>query len=174
MTKRRVHPKLVISCHADTGFKGHRLRLDRSGLFYGHLDNFVGVHAVMKAFFSGRLDRPHVRIELTGGEETDMAGAFEVLETLEAKDVVIVVDVTGTPTQADIVIEKCRDAGLRRFIRKALAGLSLICTQVALTLCPIWMRATYTARGVSRSCSWASPVGVETTTEAGSIAGPRI
>ena len=124
MTKRRSTPRLVISCHADTGFKGHRLRLDRSGLFYGHLDNFVGVHAVMKAFFSGRLDRPRVRIELTHGEETDMAGAFEVLETLEPTDVVIVVDVTGTPTQADIVIEKCKDAGLRRFIRKVLAGLS--------------------------------------------------
>jgi len=124
MPRPRSTPRLVISCHADTGFKGHRLRLDRSGLFYGHLDNFVGVYAVMKAYFSARLDRPHVRIELTHGEETDMAGALEVLRTLRPADVVIVVDVTGTPTEADIVIEKCRNAGLRRFIRKALAGLS--------------------------------------------------
>jgi hypothetical protein len=115
---------LVISCHADTGFKSHRLRLNKEGLFYGHLDNFVGVHAVMKAFFSARLDRPHVRIELTHGEETDMAGAFEVLRTLRPDDVVVVVDVTGTPTHKDIVIEKCRPASLRRFVRSALAGLS--------------------------------------------------
>jgi hypothetical protein len=41
--------QVVISCHADTGFKGHRLRRNKAGVFYGHLDNFVGVHAVMKA-----------------------------------------------------------------------------------------------------------------------------
>jgi hypothetical protein len=120
----KSHRRLVVSCHADTGFKTHRLSLNKAGLFYGHLDNFVGVHAVMKAFFSGRLDRPRVRIELTYGEETDMAGAFEVLETLEPSDVVIVVDVTATPTSKEIVIEKCKDPLLRRFVKKTLAGLS--------------------------------------------------
>jgi hypothetical protein len=74
-------PQLVISCHADTGFPAHRLNRER-GACVGHLDNFVGVHAVMNAYFSGRMDAPNLRIELTYGEETGMAGAYEVLETL--------------------------------------------------------------------------------------------
>ena len=46
---------LVISCHADTGFPSHRLRRLKGRLVEGHLDNFIGVHAVMQAYFSGRL-----------------------------------------------------------------------------------------------------------------------
>lgn len=115
---------LVISCHADTGFKSHRLKLDATGDYCGHLDNFVGVYAVMSAYFSGRLDYPDVRIELTYGEESGMAGAYEVLDSLHRNDTVIVVDVTGTRTQADIVIEKCADPGMTAFVQRALDGLS--------------------------------------------------
>jgi hypothetical protein len=111
---------LVISCHADTGFKRHRLRLNRNGDYYGYLDNFVGVHAVMNAYFSGELDYPDIRIELTYGEETDMEGANEVMETLHPDDTVIVVDVTGAPTDSDITIEKCSDHDLIAFITDAL------------------------------------------------------
>jgi hypothetical protein len=114
----------VISCHADTGFRNHRLRLDENGDFYGYLDNFVGVHAVMNAYFSGKLDYPNVRIELTYGEETDMEGAYQILETLDIDDTVIVVDVTGAKTTADITIEKCSDPEMKDFVKTALKGLS--------------------------------------------------
>jgi len=115
---------LLISCHADTGFRNHRLRLDRNGDYYGYLDNFVGVYAVMNAYFSGELDYPNIRIELTYGEESDMEGAYEVMETLHHDDIVIVVDVTGTRTKADITIEKCSDPEFIGFITEALKGIS--------------------------------------------------
>jgi hypothetical protein len=123
MTLRMKVPQLVISCHADTGFPSHRLKR-LNGSCVGHLDNFVGVHAVMNAYFSGRMDSPGLRIELTYGEETDMAGAYEVLETLSADDVVVVVDVTGTLTDRDLVIEKCASPEMQSFVRAALEGLS--------------------------------------------------
>jgi hypothetical protein len=47
-------PSFVISCHADTGIHNHRLSRNGEELITGHLDNFVGVHAVMQAYFSGR------------------------------------------------------------------------------------------------------------------------
>lgn len=76
-------PQFVISCHADTGFRSHRMKLSQDTCI-GQMDNFVGVHAVMNAYFSGRMNLPNLRIELTYGEETDMAGAREVLGTLSA------------------------------------------------------------------------------------------
>jgi|WetSurMetagenome_2_1015567.scaffolds.fasta_scaffold02700_4 hypothetical protein len=115
---------LVISCHSDTGFRSHRLRIDQNGDYFGHLDNFVGVYTVMKAYFSGELDYPNVRIELTYGEETDMEGAYQVLETLDEDDVVIVVDVTGALSPADITIEKCSDPWMKKFVTGALEGLA--------------------------------------------------
>jgi hypothetical protein len=115
---------LVISCHSDTGFRQHAMRRLEHGMLEGHMDNFVGVHAVMLAYFSGRLHQPYIRIELTYGEETDMAGAYEVLDTLYKQDVVLVVDVTGTPTEADFVIEKCRNQEMQRFLWDALSGLA--------------------------------------------------
>lgn len=114
----------VISCHADTGFRSHKLERLPNGLLRGHLDNFSGVYAVMKAYFSGRMHQNYLRIELTYGEEVDMAGAKQVLETLAPEDVVAVVDVTGTPTDRDFVIEKCRNDALREFLREALGSLS--------------------------------------------------
>ena len=116
--------KLIFSCHADTGFRSHRLRLDTNGNYYGHLDNFVGVFALMNAYFSGNLDYPDIRIELTYGEETDMEGALRVMDTLHSYDTVIVIDVTGAETNSDITIEKCSDPEMQDFIRNALEGLS--------------------------------------------------
>jgi hypothetical protein len=115
-------PCFVISCHADTGFRRHRLAKTERGCFTGHLDNFAGVHAVMRAFFSGRMNHDFVRIELTHGEETDFAGAIAVRGTLSKKDMVAVVDVTGAPTRADITIEKCANPRVREFIEQALVG----------------------------------------------------
>jgi hypothetical protein len=113
---------LVISCHADTGFASHRLA--RVGdLYRGHLDNFAGVYVVMRAYFSGELPPDGVRIELTEGEEIDMAGARRVAATLDADDLVVVVDVTGAPTTARFTIEKCREPELQRLLGAALGGL---------------------------------------------------
>ncbi|MBN2201707.1 hypothetical protein JW777_07135 [bacterium] len=120
----RSKAQFVISCHADTGFRSHRCRLEKGGtVCFGHLDNFAGVKAVMDAYFSGGLDREGVRIELTYGEETDFGGAKAVRRTLSKEDTVVVVDVTGAKTRADITIEKCADPETGRFVRKALAGM---------------------------------------------------
>ncbi len=114
---------LVISCHSDTGFSHHSLRKLKGGVVEGHLDNFAGVHAVMKAFFSGQLTQPFVRIELTYGEEVDMAGAKQVAKSLRPHDTVIVVDVTGSKTRNDISIEKCPQGKLQEFLRRTLRGM---------------------------------------------------
>jgi hypothetical protein len=113
----------VISCHADTCFREHRLEKRDDG-FTGQLDNFAGVHAVMLAYFSGRLPKRGVRIELTYGEETGFAGAYEVLQTLRGWDVVVVVDVSGTPTDRDFVIEKCSNPEMRELVQRSLDGMS--------------------------------------------------
>jgi hypothetical protein len=114
---------LVISCHADTGFKSHRLKRLPGGDVEGHLDNFAGCHAVMQAYFSGRMDHDRVRIELTWGEEIGLLGAKELVSSLDPKDLVVVVDVTGTPTEKDFVIEKCADRKARSFLDRALSGM---------------------------------------------------
>lgn len=115
---------LVFSCHADTGFESHSLKRLNDGLMQGQLDNFIGVYSMMKAYFSGRLNKDYVRVELTYDEEGEFAGAYEVMETLSGDDVVFVVDVTATPTTADVVFEKCCNPELQRFISRALDGLS--------------------------------------------------
>ncbi len=115
---------LVISTHSDTGFKSHRLAKLPGGIVEGHLDNFAGVHATMLAYFSGRMSQDYVRIELTYGEEIGCIGAQEVYDTLDPSDLVVVVDVTGTPTEKDFCIEKCAHPILRRFLKECLAGMS--------------------------------------------------
>ena len=113
----------MISCHADTGFSSHTLRKLGRGVVEGHLDNFSGVYAVMTAYFSGRMDKDYVRIELTYGEEKGLIGASEVAGSLNERDVVLVVDVTATPTEKDFVVEKCSQPALQAFLREALAGM---------------------------------------------------
>ena len=112
---------LVISAHSDTNFRRHALAV-RGREYVGHLDNFVGVHAVLRAFFSGRMEPRNARIELTYGEERDCAGAREVAPTLGATDLVAVVDVTGTPTEASFVVEKCRSPRVRKFLERELSA----------------------------------------------------
>ncbi|MFB3891958.1 MAG: hypothetical protein ACE15C_08035 [Phycisphaerae bacterium] len=114
----------VISCHADTGFESHRLERLAGGLLCGHLHNFAGVYAVMRAFFSGRLNREHVRVELTWGEERGLLGAKDLVGTLNRDDLIAVVDVTGSPTEKAVSIEKCRSPRVREFLAECLAGLS--------------------------------------------------
>jgi hypothetical protein len=77
----------------------------------------------MTAYFSGRFPRQGIRIELTYGEEKGCLGAYEVMKTLSEDDVVIVVDVTGTPTGKDIVIEKCSHPEMSAFMRRCLEGM---------------------------------------------------
>lgn len=115
---------LVISCHADTGFSSHRLEKFGNGIILGHLDNFAGVYVVMQAYFSGKLNYEHLRIELTYDEEGDMDGAYEVRETLNRHDVVMVVDVTGVATQKDFTIEKCKNKKLQNGLHEILRGMS--------------------------------------------------
>jgi hypothetical protein len=114
---------LIISCHADTGFESHSLS-HQGDRYHGHLDNFVGVYGVMKAYFSGRIINDHTRIELTYGEETDNEGANQVAGTLRNQDTVIVVDVTATPTSKDLVIEKCTNPAMKDYFTETLNGLS--------------------------------------------------
>jgi hypothetical protein len=122
--------KVVISAHGDTNWNEHRLtRIFENARspsheieeeYYAHLDNFAGVFAVLKGYFGGLYPQHRCRIEITYGEETDMEGAREVAYTLKSTDVVIVVDVTGTATQKNFVIEKCRNKQLRKFIQSKL------------------------------------------------------
>jgi len=114
---------LVFSVHADTNFTHHALSRLEGGIVHGQLDNFVGVHTIMKAYFSGRMDKPWVRIELTHGEERGMAGAKEVAAGLDESDMVIVIDVTGVDSDKDFVIEKCESRKLRNFLNRALEGM---------------------------------------------------
>jgi len=106
-TKRPLPSCILISAHGDTNWRQHQLQkqMGRRGAttsaatlaidsgatteeieYYGHLDNFAGVYAVMKAYFSGRMPTKGVRIEVTYGEETDMEGAKEVSRTLNVSE----------------------------------------------------------------------------------------
>jgi hypothetical protein len=85
----------------------------------GHLDNFVGVHAVMNPHFSGKMDAPNLRIELGYGDEKSLPGAHEVLKTLSPDYVVVVVDVTGALIHCDLVIEKCASPEMQFFVEAA-------------------------------------------------------
>ena len=114
---------ILISAHSDTNFKTTKLRRE-NGYYVGYLDNFVGVYAAMKAYFSGELDYDYVRVELTYGEEIDFAGALEVAEDVQKDDLVIVMDVTATPTDKDLVIEKAASQQVRDFLAETLTGIS--------------------------------------------------
>jgi hypothetical protein len=109
-----MQQSLLISCHSVTGFGSHYLEIDRNGNYYGHLDNFIGVYAVMLSYFNGKLNHENIRMELTYGEESGMEGAYKVLHTLDRDDIAIVIDVTGIPTNKDITIEKCSDIWMHR------------------------------------------------------------
>jgi len=110
---------IIISAHSDTNFKTVKLSID--GDYYkGYLDNYVGVYAAMKAYFSGEIGFEHVRLDLTYGEETDMEGAKLVAKDVTGNDLVIVVDVTATSTNKDFVIEKCKSKKVKQFLEDTL------------------------------------------------------
>jgi len=111
-------PRFIVSAHGDHNFTHAQVEL-RDSFFYGTLDNFVGVKAVMDACFDGSLNG--ARVEITYGEETGMKGACEVAATVGSEDIVVVVDVTGYLTEKDLVIEKCSDPWMNEFIRTALS-----------------------------------------------------
>ncbi len=114
---------IIISAHSDTNYK--RVDLEIEGDCYkGLLDNYVGVFVAMKTFFSGEVNFEHVRIELTPDEEIDMRGAKLVAKEVMKEDLVIVIDVTGTETDKDFVIEKCKSTKVRRFLEDILDGFS--------------------------------------------------
>lgn len=114
---------IIISAHSDTNYK--RVNLEIEGEYYkGYLDNYVGVYTAMKVFFSGEVNFDYVRIELTPDEEIDMRGARMVAKDVKKHDLVIVIDVTGTETDKDFVIEKCKSHDLRKFLVSTLDGFS--------------------------------------------------
>lgn len=103
-------PQLVFSAHGDTCFGESSCLFvpsSNDSLYFGHMDNFAGVYAMMSAFFSGKLPRKRVQCKITYGEETeyddeDFAGAREVMERLNPQDFVVVIDVTGeSPRKVD-------------------------------------------------------------------------
>lgn len=114
---------IAFSCHADTNFSSHSLIKKDQG-YLGYLDNFAGVFATMRAYFSGQFLGEHARIVLTDHEETTFGGALELRDQLSPEDVVVVVDVTGIIGDWDFTIEKCANPWSRNFIEKALKGLN--------------------------------------------------
>lgn len=96
-------PSIVHSAHGDTCFgESNCVHVPESNgaLFYGHMDNASGVHALMKAYFSGGFPPDRVQSKITYGEEKAMngvyfAGAREVMQFLKPDDLVVVIDVTG-------------------------------------------------------------------------------
>lgn len=113
---------IFISAHSDTNFNKSVVKIT-DGSYVGFLDNFVGVYAAMKALFSGEIKTEEVRIELTYGEEKGLIGAKEIAPEIQINDLVVVIDVTGTPTDKDIVIEKCKSDKLEKFLNETLDGM---------------------------------------------------
>ncbi len=112
---------IVFSCHADTNFRYHSLARKNGG-YLGFLDNFAGVYATMRAYFSGQIQGDHVQIALTEHEETTFEGALRVRNTLNSDDLVVVVDVTGIIGDWDFTIEKCNDLIAQTFVTETLSG----------------------------------------------------
>jgi hypothetical protein len=134
MDNRTQKGNIVFVAHGDTNFyKGVFCEVQSDGRYFGHMDNFMGVHCLMKAFFSGKLPREGVRVEITYGEEddsydnegkrVDFAGARNVMKTLSTEDLVVVIDVTGTASSKDFLIEKCGPVELQAFTHEALASI---------------------------------------------------
>lgn len=97
-------PCIVFSAHGDTCFGESTCQYvegSNNTLYYGHMDNAAGVHALMQAYFSGQLPPKQVQCQVTYGEEgningVDFAGAREIMNSLQENDFVAVIDVTGT------------------------------------------------------------------------------
>lgn len=100
---RSSSSSIVFSAHGDTCFGESACRHvagSNGALFYGQMDNFAGVHAMMQAYFSGKLPAGRVQCQVTHGEEKATngvyyAGARDVMKSLSPLDFVAVIDVTG-------------------------------------------------------------------------------
>lgn len=114
---------IIVSAHSDTNFNKSVVKISDES-YVGFLDNFVGVYAAMKALFSCDIQTEEVRIELTYGEEQGLLGAKELAHEINKDDLVIVIDVTGTLTDKDFVIEKCKSDTLEKFLNETLSGMS--------------------------------------------------
>jgi len=96
-------PAIVFSAHGDTCFGESACRLvprSKGKLFFGHMDNFAGVHAMLKAYYSGALPSKRIHCKITHGEEKStngvyFSGARDVMRDLKPQDFVAVIDVTG-------------------------------------------------------------------------------
>jgi hypothetical protein len=104
VTANAIAPaQLIFSAHGDTNFDESFCQFvpnSQEHLYFGHLDNFVGVQAMLTAYFSGKLPQKRIQCKITYGEEAskdgvDFTGAREVMEKLNPQDFVVVVDVTG-------------------------------------------------------------------------------
>lgn len=138
---------IIISAHSDTNYK--RVDLEIEGDCYkGLLDNYVGVFVAMKAFFSGEINYDYVRIELTPDEEIDMRGAKLVAKEVTKEDLVIVVDVTGTETDKDFVIENANRQRSENFWEIFLTDSVMIFMKNVLILFLTWMKLMFTNTGL--------------------------
>ena len=102
--KRSDASHLIFSAHGDTNFSVSRCILvdscEKGTLYYAHCDNFVGVHAVLQAYFSGHISGTRTECHVTHGEEDgSFSGAVDVCRKMRPTDVVFVVDVTAKPEQ---------------------------------------------------------------------------
>ena len=103
-------PRLYFSAHGDTCFaesskclivRSPNLAPDSNDfLYYGQVDNFAGVYAMLNAYFGGAITGKRVSSQITYGEEgeingVDFHGAREVAKTLNRNDFVVVIDVAG-------------------------------------------------------------------------------
>jgi hypothetical protein len=99
--------RLIFSAHGDTCFSEsfcHPIGTSQGTLYFGHVDNFAGVYALLSSYFSGSPHEKRIQYNITYGEEmtingVDYAGARDVLNTLESDDMVVVIDVTGIATR---------------------------------------------------------------------------
>jgi hypothetical protein len=72
-SRKEYQKSVVLSAHGDTNWTQHSLQVSQAvnheGVeeceYYGHMDNFAGVHASMLAYFSGRLPKTNFRLEVT-------------------------------------------------------------------------------------------------------------
>ena len=153
---------IIFSAHSDTNFKSVKLKIDGDD-YVGYLDNYVGVYSLIKAYFSGEIGYDYVRTEFTYGEETDFGGAIEVAKEINKDDLVIVIDVTATPTDKDFVIEKCKSPKVKAFVWRALyLCLTMICMKIAPIPFQIWMKWKFIKRKLIITFSLAFPAAAAT------------
>jgi hypothetical protein len=101
MTTRPSH--LIFSAHGDTCFSEsfcQTIETRQGTLFWGHVDNFAGVYAMLSSYFGGSCHQERIQYQITYGEEktingVEYAGARDVILTLGSDDMVVVIDVTG-------------------------------------------------------------------------------